>query len=137
MKVKSTIAFLLMSITFLLNVIPLIPHHHHNNDITSICLFNDGADNDIAHQDKTPFNNTNCPECWTTNITPFKINSPNNLLQQVDFTVFITLTHHNIFDFTPPCFVLKTKSTQYLSKVYNEPICFSSGLRAPPSLTTI
>lgn len=137
MRLKKTIAYLLMCITFLLNVIPLIPHHHHKNDIAAICLLDD-TDFDSCNPKKsnteTPFTNKECADCCITNFTPIKSSSTN---YELDFPVLsdsVLLVYHD-FDFTTPCITLKEKSRTTQSSIESLQTNSPHGLRAPPIFT--
>lgn len=138
MRSKRTIAYILMSITFLLNVIPLIPHHHHYNDITSICLFSENDDSDICSpinpKNKTPFSNTQCADCCKTNLTILKVDDSDQQSRAISFD-FNTIIPQVNYDFTTPCLVLKTKSYQYKQQLFTSPTHTPYILRGPPSLT--
>lgn len=135
MSLKRYISYLLVGITLLLNVIPLIPHHHHLNDINTICLLKDAkaSDRHASKTHKVPISNDNCPSCYSSNITPVKANDSHGYIH-IDFNIVATLCF-NEFDFTSPCLILKQKHIPYKQQLKG--LCKYSqfGLRAPPAYT--
>lgn len=142
MQIKRTIAYVLMCITFLLNVIPLIPHHHHNNDITSICLMAEAIEHPCSPNynltNKTPFSNKYCPDCCTTNIIPFNKNSSSSQINNYFLHNQLAGTPtYNVYNFTTPCTVLKSKNRPYYTVKYSSLTPPNHGLRAPPAFFII
>lgn len=126
-----------MCITFLLNVIPLIPHHHHIDDIAAICLLDDtdfDGCNSVHSKAETPFTNKECADCCITNFTPIKSSTVNYELNHPIFNDFILLVY-NDYDFTTPCITLKEKSRIVQSSIKSLTLNSPYSLRAPPVFT--